>query len=126
MFKNILIVGCGMIGSSVLRGAITKKLCKKIYVFEKNLKHRNQIKKINKKIIFIKKLDRKIKDMDFIVISTPMSEYKKIIKKLNNFLSTKALITDVGSTKANVSKLINEKLSNKLNWIMSTQLQVLR
>ena len=119
MFKNILIVGCGMIGSSVLRGAITKKLCKKIYVFEKNLKHRNQIKKINKKIIFIKKLDRKIKDMDFIVISTPMSEYKKIIKKLNNFLSTKALITDVGSTKANVSKLINEKLSNKLNWIMS-------
>ena len=119
MFKNILIVGCGMIGSSVLRGAITKKLCKKIYVFEKNLKHRNQIKKINKKIIFIKKLDRKIKDMDFIVISTPMSEYKKIIKQLNNFLSTKALITDVGSTKANVSKLINEKLSNKLNWIMS-------
>ena len=119
MFKNILIVGCGMIGSSVLRGAITKKLCKKIYVFEKNLKHRNQIKKINKKIILIKKLDRKIKDMDFIVISTPMSEYKKIIKKLNNFLSTKALITDVGSTKANVSKLINEKLSNKLNWIMS-------
>ncbi len=119
MFKNILIVGCGMIGSSVLRGAISKKLCKKIYVFEKNLKHRNQIKKINKKIILIKKLDRKIKDMDFIVISTPMSEYKKIIKKLNNFLSTKALITDVGSTKANVSKLINEKLSNKLNWIMS-------
>ena len=119
MFKNILIVGCGMIGSSVLRGAITKKLCKKIYVFEKNLKPRNQIKKINKKIILIKKLDRKIKDMDFIVISTPMSEYKKIIKKLNNFLSTKALITDVGSTKANVSKLINEKLSNKLNWIMS-------
>ena len=119
MFKNILIVGCGMIGSSVLRGAITKKLCKKIYVFEKNLKHRNQIKKINKKIILIKKLDRKIKDMDFIVISTPMSEYKKIIKKLNNFLSTKALITDVGSTKANVSKLINKKLSNKLNWIMS-------
>tara|TARA_Y100001970_G_scaffold281859_1_gene393535 strand:- start:1274 stop:2173 length:900 start_codon:yes stop_codon:yes gene_type:complete len=119
MFKNILIVGCGMIGSSVLRGAITKKLCKKIYVFEKNLKHRNQIKKINKKIILIKKLDRKIKDMDFIVISTPMSEYKKIIKQLNNFLSTKALITDVGSTKANVSKLINEKLSNKLNWIMS-------
>ncbi len=119
MFKNILIVGCGMIGSSVLRGAITKKLCKKIYVFEKNLKHRNQIKKINKKIILIKKLDRKIKDMDFIVISTPMSEYKKIIKQLNSFLSTKALITDVGSTKANVSKLINEKLSNKLNWIMS-------
>ena len=26
MFKNILIIGCGMIGSSILRGAINQKL----------------------------------------------------------------------------------------------------
>ena len=47
MFKNILIIGCGMIGSSILRGAISKKICKKVYVFEKNPKFRNEIKKIN-------------------------------------------------------------------------------
>ena len=28
MFKKILIVGCGLIGSSILRGAIDKKLSK--------------------------------------------------------------------------------------------------
>ena len=119
MFENILIIGCGMIGSSVLRGVINKKICKKIYVFEKNLKHRNQIKKINKKIILIKKIDSKIRNIDFVVISTPMSEYNKIIIQLNNFLSTKALITDVGSTRTNIAKLINKKLAKKLNWIMS-------
>ena len=119
MFKNILIIGCGMIGSSILRGAISKKICKKIYVFEKNTKFRNEIKKINKKIILIKKLDKKIKDMDFVVISTPMSEYQKIINILNKFLTNKTLITDVGSTRSNIAKLINEKLSKELNWIMS-------
>jgi len=119
MFKNILIIGCGMIGSSILRGAISRKLCKKIYVFEKNIKYQNQIKKINKKIILIKKLDKKIKDMDLVVISTPMSEYQKIIIKLNKNLSNKTLITDVGSTRGNVAKLIKEKLSKKLNWVMS-------
>jgi len=119
MFKNILIIGCGMIGSSILRGAISRKLCKKIYVFEKNIKYQNQIKKINKKIILIKKLDKKIKDMDLVVISTPMSEYQKIIIKLNKNLSNKTLITDVGSTRGNVAKLIKEKLSKKLNWLMS-------
>ena len=119
MFKNILIIGCGMIGSSILRGAISRKLCKKIYVFEKNIKYQNQIKKINKKIILIKKLDKKIKDMDLVVISTPMSEYQKIIIKLNKNLNNKTLITDVGSTRGNVAKLIKEKLSKKLNWIMS-------
>ena len=119
MFKNILIIGCGMIGSSILRGAISQKLCKKAYVYEKNIKYQNQIKKINKKIILIKKLDKKIKDMDLVVISTPMSEYQKIIIKLNKNLSNKTLITDVGSTRSNVAKLIKEKLSKKLNWIMS-------
>ena len=119
MFKNILIIGCGMIGSSILRGAINQKLCKKAYVYEKNIKYQNQIKKINKKIILIKKLDKKIKDMDLVVISTPMSEYQKIIIKLNKNLNNKTLITDVGSTRGNVAKLIKKKLSKKLNWVMS-------
>ena len=119
MFKNILIIGCGMIGSSILRGVISQKLCKKAYVYEKNIKYQNQIKKINKKIILIKKLDKKIKGMDLVVISTPMSEYQKIIIKLNKNLNNKTLITDVGSTRGNVAKLIKEKLSKKLNWVMS-------
>ncbi len=119
MFKNILIIGCGMIGSSILRGAINQKLCKKVHVFEKNSKYLTQIKKINKKIILIKKLDKKIKIMDLVIISTPMSEYQKIIKKLNKNLNDAALITDVGSTRGNVAKLIKQKLSKNLNWIMS-------
>ena len=119
MFKNILIIGCGMIGSSILRGAISQKLCKKAYVYEKNIKYQKKIKKINKKIILIKKLDKKIKDMDLVVISTPMSEYQKIIIKLNKNLNNKTLITDVGSTRGNVAKLIKEKLSKNLNWVMS-------
>ena len=57
--------------------------------------------------------------MNLVIISTPMSEYQKIILKLNKYLSNKTLITDVGSTRGNVSRLIKEKLSKKLNWIMS-------
>ena len=119
MFKNILIIGCGMIGSSILRGALNQKLCKKVYVYEKNIKYQKQIKKINKKVILIKKLDNKIRNTDLVVIATPMSEYQNIIIKLNKNLSGKTLVTDVGSTKENVAKLIKEKLSKKLNWIMS-------
>ena len=119
MFKNILIIGCGMIGSSILRGVISHKISKSIYVLEKNIKYQKQIKKINRKIILIKKIDKKIKNIDLVIISTPMSEYKKIIAKLNKNLSNKTLITDVGSTRENVAKLIKVKLSKKLNWVMS-------
>ena len=45
MFKKLLIIGCGLIGSSILRGCINKKISKKIFVFEKSKKNISQIKK---------------------------------------------------------------------------------
>ena len=47
MFKKILIIGCGLIGSSILRGSISKKISKKILVYEKSIKNISKIKKIN-------------------------------------------------------------------------------
>ena len=36
--KNILIIGCGLIGSSLLRAINNKRIAKKIFVFEKSKK----------------------------------------------------------------------------------------
>ena len=119
MFKNILIIGCGLIGSSILRASINKKISKNFFVYEKSKKNIREIKKINKKIIILKKLDNKISDMDFVIIATPMSQYERVIPHLNKYLSKKSLITDVGSTKENISKLKKNSLSKSLDWIMS-------
>ncbi len=118
MFNKILIVGCGLIGSSILRAIIQKKISKKIYILEKSKKNISKIKKINSNLIFLSKIDKNISDIKFIILCTPMSEYKKIIIELNKFLSPNSLITDVGSTKNNLLK-IKKKLNKKLNWIMS-------
>ena len=119
MFKKILIIGCGLIGSSILRGSITKKISKYYFVYEKSQKNILKIKKINSKIKILKKLDDKLSDFDFVVLSTPMSEYEKIIPNLNKYLNKNCLITDVGSTKENILKLKNKKLSKSLDWITS-------
>ncbi len=119
MFKKILIIGCGLIGSSILRGSINKKISKHYFVFEKSKKNIRKIKKIDNKIRILKKLDDKLSDVDLVVLSTPMSEYEKIIPNLNKYLNKNCLITDVGSTKENILKLKNKKLSKSLNWITS-------
>ena len=102
MFKKILIIGCGLIGSSILRGSITKKISKHYYVYEKSHKNIKKIKKISNKITILKILDNKLSDVDLVVLSTPMSEYGKIIPNLNRYLNKNCLITDVGSTKENI------------------------
>ena len=119
MFKKILIIGCGLIGSSILRGSITKKISKHYFVYEKSNKNIQKIKKISNKIRILKILDNKLSDVDLVVLSTPMSEYEKIIPNLNRYLNKNCLITDVGSTKENILKLKNKKLSKSLNWITS-------
>ena len=119
MFNKLLIVGCGLIGSSILRASIKKKIAKKYFVYEKSIKNNSTIKKINSKVILLKKLDHNISDIDFIILSTPMSSYSRIITSFNKFLTNKAIITDVGSTKKNVLKLKKNKLDKSLNWILS-------
>ena len=44
--KNILIVGCGLIGSSLLRAISHKKIAKKIYVYEKSKSNISKIKRL--------------------------------------------------------------------------------
>ena len=119
MFKKILIIGCGLIGSSILRAIKHKRLSKKIFIFEKSKKNISKIKKFKSNSKFIKSINKEIYDVDLVIISTPMSEYKKIIQKLNNTLKPNALITDVGSTKQNTIKLKNKNLSKKIHWILS-------
>ena len=109
MFKKILIIGCGLIGSSILKSSIKTKISKNIYVNEKSKINKKIIKKIDKKIKFINNLNKDIEDMDFIIICTPMSEYNFIFSKLNSLVFKKTIITEVGSTKRNLLKFTKNK-----------------
>ena len=109
MFKKILIIGCGLIGSSILKSAIKNNIAKNIYVFEKSKKNKKIIKKINNKIKFIDNLNNSLFDMNFIIVCTPMSEYKYIFNKLNKLVQSDVVITEVGSTKRNLLKFTKNR-----------------
>ena len=109
MFKKILIIGCGLIGSSILKSAIKNNIAKNIYVFEKSKKNKKIIKKINNKIKFIDNLNNSLFDMNFIIVCTPMSEYKNIFNKLNKLAQSDVVITEVGSTKRNLLKFTKNR-----------------
>ena len=119
MIKNLLIVGSGLIGSSILRATFKNKVTKKIFVFDKSKINLSKVKKIKIPINILKNLNEKIAQMDLIILCTPMSEYGKIINKINRFIGPKTLITDVGSTKENILIQIRRKLKKKILWVSS-------
>ena len=48
-----------------------------------------------------------------------MSEYKKLILKINKFISPKTLITDIGSSKIQTTITIKKFLKKGINWTQS-------
>ena len=117
--KNILIIGCGLLGSSLLRRIHKKKLVKKIFIYEKSKLNIRKIKKLKLPGIIVKTLKEGIVSSDLIIVCTPMSEYKKLILKMNNFISEKTLITDIGSSKTESTKIIKKFLKKGIHWIQS-------
>ncbi len=117
--KSILIIGCGLLGSSLLRRIHKKKLAKKIFIYEKSKSNISKIIKLKLPGTVVKTLKEGATNSDLIILCTPMSEYKKIIIKLNNFNLPKKLITDIGSSKIESSKIIKKFLRKNLSWIPS-------
>ena len=117
--KNILIIGCGLLGSSLLRSISKKKIAKKIFIYEKSKSNIVKIKKLKLPGKIVKSLKGSVINSDLIIFCTPMSEYKNIILKINNFISPKTLITDIGSSKIETSKIIKKFLKKGIHWIQS-------
>jgi len=117
--KNILIIGCGLLGSSLLRRIHKKKLAKKIFIYEKSKSNIAKIKKLKLPGIIVKTLKDGVINSDLIIFCTPMSEYKKLILKMNNFILPNTLITDIGSSKIESSKIIKNFLKKGVHWTQS-------
>ena len=119
MINKILIIGCGLIGSSILRAVSKKRIAKKIFIFEKSSSNISKIKKIKVPLKITKDLKKIVPEVDMIILCTPMSEYERIILKINKYIKSKTLITDVGSTKEKSLFLIKKKLKKNISWISS-------
>ena len=117
--KNVLIIGCGLIGSSILRSIVEKKLIKKIYVYEKSKRNILKIKKLKLPCVVIDKFKDIVPNLDLIIFCTPLGEYEKIILKINRYLEPKTIITDVGSSKEKSSQVIKKKLKKGIFWTSS-------
>ena len=117
--KNILIIGCGLLGSSLLRKIYKKKIAKNTFIYEKSKKNIKKFKRLKLPGTIVKKIGDAVSKSDLIILCTPTSEYKKIILKINKYLTPKQIITDVGSSKLRSSEIIKKNLKKNVFWTSS-------
>ena len=118
MFGKISIIGCGLIGSSILRATQEQKLATKISVYDKSNKVIEYLKK-NFTADICSNMTESVKDADLIIISTPLSSYKEILLSIKSNLKEGSILTDTGSTKKEVNKIVNNLGLKNISWIAS-------
>ena len=118
MFDKICIIGCGLIGSSILRGTEEKKIAKKISVYDKSKQVTEYLKK-NFTADICSNASEATKDADLIIISAPLSSYKEILLSIKSTLKEGSILTDTGSAKKEVNKIVNNLGFKNISWIAS-------
>ena len=118
MFNKISIIGCGLIGSSILRAIVEKKLASKISAYDKSSKTTDYLKK-NFSIEVCNNISNVVKDSDLVIIASPLSSYKEILLSIQSNLKENTILTDTGSAKKEVNKIISNLNLKNVNWIAS-------
>ena len=119
MFEKITIIGCGLIGSSILRNINNNEISKSITVFDKSKDVIETIKKKNLCDNVSKDIKSAVKDSDLVIFAVPLSSYKEVLLSAKESFKDDAIITDTGSVKKEVNKIFeNFNLSN-VSWISS-------
>jgi len=119
-FDSVLIVGMGLIGSSISRALVENNVANNVYGLDSNNKVIKKCQELNLLIQGETDLKNFNLQFDLIVICTPLSAYKKIFHDLAEFVSKPTLVTDVGSTKmSTISDFKKVTTNNKITFIPS-------
>ena len=119
MFDTISIIGCGLIGSSILRAIKSKNLAKEIKLFDQSKEVTTYLKKENICTNSYNDIRQCVVDSDLIIIATPLSSYKEIILSIKDSLKKNVILTDTGSVKKEVMKIIHNLNLTDVHWIPS-------
>ena len=119
MFDTISIIGCGLIGSSILRAIKNKNIAKEIKIFDNSREVASYLKKEELRTNVSNDIRQCVSNSDLIIIATPLSSYKEIILSIKDTLKKNAILTDTGSVKKEVMKIVHNINLTDVHWIPS-------
>jgi prephenate dehydrogenase len=115
MINKITIIGVGLIGGSLAKAIKENNLAKVVFGFGRDLNRLEKAKKANVIDQFSINLKDAINDSDIVIIATPVGSFKEILSEIKPFLTSKIVISDVGSTKTNIASIVSQTLGDYSN-----------
>ena len=118
MINKITIIGVGLIGGSLAKAIKENNLAKVVFGFGRDLNRLEEAQKANVIDQFSTNLKDAINDSDIVIIATPVGSFQEILSEIKPFLTSKIVISDVGSTKTNIASIVSQTLGDYSNYFI--------
>jgi len=106
-FKNVGVVGLGLIGGSIALEIKKRGISEKVTGFSRRIETLEKAKKVGWIDAYFQNFEDGLKDLDFLILATPIDTIKEYFLKINRQKSS-VVFTDVASVK---EKIVNEAMA---------------
>ncbi|MCB1530758.1 MAG: prephenate/arogenate dehydrogenase family protein [Rhodospirillales bacterium] len=117
MFKQVTIIGFGLIGSSLARAIRKHALADRIICADKSRQVCETVQRLGLADEVSTDLARSVKGSDLVVLCVPVGVMAAVGDKIGPALDSGAIVTDVGSVKKDVIKALQPRLPAKVHLI---------
>ncbi|MDB5640111.1 MAG: prephenate dehydrogenase [Bradyrhizobium sp.] len=103
-FKQIALIGFGLIGGSIARAAREQGLAEKIVTTARSAKTRARVKELGIVDSVVETNVEAVKDADLVILCIPVGACGAVAEEIGGHLKPGAIVSDVGSVKGAVVK----------------------
>jgi len=115
MINRLAIIGIGLIGGSLSLALKQAGQVKHVVGYARNEATREQALSLGIIDTAAASIETAIKGADIIVLAVPMGAMASALAEISQHLTDNTIITDAGSTKADVAKAAADKLGNRIS-----------
>jgi cyclohexadieny/prephenate dehydrogenase len=117
MFQKLALVGIGLIGSSIARATKLKGLAKHVAVTTRKQSTLDEAKALGLGDSYTLDAAEAVRGADLVILCTPVGAYGAVMQSIKDALEPGAILSDVGSVKQYVVKVIKPALPSDVHFI---------
>ena len=107
---NISIVGVGHIGGSLAYDLLATRACTRLTLHDSRSRARSVLSKFFPRCHIASSVSGAVRDADLLILAAPLSAYPELLKEIAPVLSSRTVVSDVGSVKSSVSQQFSQLL----------------
>lgn len=116
-FRKLALIGIGLIGSSIALAARRQGLAEVIAISTRKSETLEEARALDLGDIYTLDAAEAVRGADLVILCTPVGAYEGVIKAIAGALEPGAILSDVGSVKAHVVKVVGPHVPEGVSFI---------